>query len=84
MMKCECGQKSDVVDSRPGPDGDYIRRRRKCKAGHMFTTFETGDRITGAPLTELSVQQLNQKISYIAALISMKLTQQSVDNTLTE
>jgi transcriptional repressor NrdR len=37
-----CGADDDrVVDSRPNPDGDAIRRRRECRAcGERFTTFE--------------------------------------------
>jgi transcriptional repressor NrdR len=37
-----CGADDDrVVDSRPTPDGDAIRRRRECRAcGVRFTTFE--------------------------------------------
>jgi transcriptional repressor NrdR len=32
---------SKVVDSRPGPDADVIRRRRECEAcGERFTTYE--------------------------------------------
>ena len=42
-MKCPaCGhQSSRVVDSRPGPDGVEIRRRRECDdCTHRFTTYE--------------------------------------------
>lgn len=42
-MRCPtCGAADDrVVDSRPSPDGDAIRRRRECQAcGARFTTFE--------------------------------------------
>jgi transcriptional repressor NrdR len=37
-----CGADDDkVVDSRPAPVGDAIRRRRECRrCGHRFTTFE--------------------------------------------
>ncbi len=37
-----CGTDDDrVVDSRPAPTGDAIRRRRECRAcGLRFTTFE--------------------------------------------
>jgi transcriptional repressor NrdR len=37
-----CGADDDkVVDSRPAPVGDAIRRRRECRVcGHRFTTFE--------------------------------------------
>jgi transcriptional repressor NrdR len=37
-----CGSDDDrVVDSRPVPVGDAIRRRRECRScGHRFTTFE--------------------------------------------
>ena len=42
-MRCPgCGTDDDrVVDSRPAPSGDAIRRRRECHAcGLRFTTFE--------------------------------------------
>ena len=42
-MRCPTCQAADdrVVDSRPSPDGDAIRRRRECQAcGARFTTFE--------------------------------------------
>ena len=34
--------RSDVIDSRGGGvNGSAHRRRRRCKNGHMFTTYET-------------------------------------------
>ena len=36
---CKTGDTS-VVDSRPSEDGLVIRRRRSCKCGERFTTFE--------------------------------------------
>ena len=36
----ECGQETDVIDSRQGAFGS-IRRRRKCRRGHRFSTYET-------------------------------------------
>lgn len=42
-MRCPaCGHEgSKVVDSRPGPDGTEIRRRRECeRCSHRFTTYE--------------------------------------------
>lgn len=42
-MRCPaCGNNaSKVVDSRPAPDGDAIRRRRSCeRCGARFTTWE--------------------------------------------
>ena len=36
---CKTGDTS-VVDSRPTEDGNAIRRRRTCKCGERFTTFE--------------------------------------------
>ncbi len=42
-MRCPaCGIDDDrVVDSRPSPDGETIRRRRECnECGARFTTFE--------------------------------------------
>ena len=49
-MRCPgCGQDDDhVVDSRPQPGGEAIRRRRECLAcGERFTTYE---RIERTPL----------------------------------
>ena len=46
-MRCpECGRDEDrVVDSRPQPGGEAIRRRRECGAcGARFTTFERVER----------------------------------------
>jgi transcriptional repressor NrdR len=45
-MRCPfCrGLEDRVVDSRPGPDGDAIRRRRECAhCGRRFTTYERVD-----------------------------------------
>ena len=41
-MICPCEKKGDtsVVDSRPTEDGTAIRRRRLCRCGERFTTFE--------------------------------------------
>lgn len=39
-MKCECGAKSGVIDSRYCRQSNRIRRRRECDSGHRFTTFE--------------------------------------------
>ena len=36
---CKTGETS-VIDSRPTEDGAAIRRRRTCKCGERFTTFE--------------------------------------------
>jgi hypothetical protein len=34
-------QQSSVIDSRPSPEGDEIRRRRVCPAcGYRWTTYE--------------------------------------------
>jgi transcriptional repressor NrdR len=46
-VRCpDCGEDDDhVVDSRPQPDGDAIRRRRECRScGGRFTTFERVER----------------------------------------
>ncbi len=46
-MRCpDCGQDDDhVVDSRPQPGGEAIRRRREClRCGGRFTTFERIER----------------------------------------
>ncbi|MCO4772861.1 MAG: transcriptional repressor NrdR [Deltaproteobacteria bacterium] len=42
MLCPACGNiSSRVVDSRPAPDGDAIRRRRACeRCGERFTTWE--------------------------------------------
>lgn len=38
-MKCpECGAESGVSETRETASG--LRRRRKCEAGHRFTTYE--------------------------------------------
>ena len=42
-MKCPfCGQENTrVIDSRPVPDNNSIRRRRQCdECGKRFTTYE--------------------------------------------
>jgi transcriptional repressor NrdR len=46
-MRCpECGHDDDhVVDSRPQPDGEAIRRRRECRGcSARFTTYERIER----------------------------------------
>jgi len=46
-VRCpDCGKDDDhVVDSRPQPDGEAIRRRRECRACRArFTTFERIER----------------------------------------
>jgi transcriptional repressor NrdR len=46
-VRCpDCSKDDDhVVDSRPHPDGEVIRRRRECRAcGARFTTFERIER----------------------------------------
>jgi len=46
-VRCpDCGEDDDhVVDSRPQPDGEAIRRRRECRAcGSRYTTFERVER----------------------------------------
>ena len=46
-MRCpDCGHlSSKVVDSRPAPEGDVIRRRRECEqCGERFTTHERSER----------------------------------------
>lgn len=43
IMACpECGSmKTKVIDSRPNPDGNVVRRRRRCDAcNHRSTTYE--------------------------------------------
>ena len=51
-MKCpKCGEKVDVIDSRPpfmggGNDGTMVRRRRSCKnCLHRFTTYEVTEQV---------------------------------------
>jgi len=41
-MRCpECEKDDDIVtDSRTLQDGIYTRRRRMCKCGYKFTTYE--------------------------------------------
>lgn len=36
----DCGADTDVTDTRPWADEKAIKRRRKCKNGHRFTTVE--------------------------------------------
>lgn len=59
-MRCPiCGSDDDrVVDSRPVPVGDAIRRRRECRTcGHRFTTFERIE------LPELAVRKRSGTVS---------------------
>lgn len=59
-MRCpSCGSDDDrVVDSRPSPAGDAIRRRRECRAcGSRFTTFERID------LPDLSVRKRSGEVT---------------------
>lgn len=40
-MKCpKCHKPTKVIDKRDSSD-HIIRRRRECKEGHRFTTYET-------------------------------------------
>jgi transcriptional repressor NrdR len=57
-----CGADDDrVVDSRPTPSGDAIRRRRECRAcGLRFTTFER------AELPELLVRKRSGAVAPFA------------------
>jgi transcriptional repressor NrdR len=59
-VRCpSCGADDDrVVDSRPSPAGDAIRRRRECRAcGERFTTFERVE------LPELGVRKRSGAVS---------------------
>lgn len=38
LYHCVCGEKTDVIDTRSSYK--RLRRRRKCKAGHRFSTIE--------------------------------------------
>ena len=39
MMICNvCGEEAEVIDSRIV--SNYVRRRRKCRNNHRFTTYE--------------------------------------------
>jgi len=38
-MKCECGKRGYVVQTRPSKRGDVVRRY-KCACGEKFTTIE--------------------------------------------
>ncbi len=40
-MRCpDCGERAEVLDSRPRPDGGVRRRRRCTSCGERFTTIE--------------------------------------------
>ena len=40
-MRCpDCGERAEVLDSRPRPDGGVRRRRRCTSCGDRFTTIE--------------------------------------------
>ena len=57
MMKCPfCNQENTrVIDSRPVPDNNSIRRRRQCDECHKrFTTYE---KIETIPLTVIKKDQ---------------------------
>ena len=60
-MKCPfCGQeKTRVIDSRPVPDNNSIRRRRQCdECGKRFTTYE---KIETIPLTVIKKDQSREQ-----------------------
>lgn len=38
LYQCSCGEKTEVIDTRTAYK--RLRRRRKCKAGHRFSTVE--------------------------------------------
>lgn len=47
-----CGQKTGVTDSRATTEG--LRRRRKCPAGHRFTTYEVEAENRDTALTNIA------------------------------
>lgn len=54
-MKCsKCGAETEVLDSRPMPDGRAVRRRRQCfgPEKHRVTTheFETARGVAYVPV----------------------------------
>jgi len=58
---------SKVIDSRGGPDGDYIRRRREClSCDRRFTTYEF-----------IMSSQPGEMTQAVTALIEMLERQQS-------
>ena len=60
-MKCPfCGQENTrVIDSRPVPDNNSIRRRRQCdECGKRFTTYE---KIETSPLTVIKKDQSREQ-----------------------
>lgn len=60
-MKCPfCGQENTrVIDSRPVPDNNSIRRRRQCdECGKRFTTYE---KIETIPLTVIKKDQSREQ-----------------------
>lgn len=58
-MKCHCGADTGVIDSRDVVGGKGIRRRRKCTAGHRFTTYEKVRRGGEMDMASLSTADLN-------------------------
>ena len=60
-MKCPfCNQENTrVIDSRPVPDNNSIRRRRQCdECGKRFTTYE---KIETIPLTVIKKDQSREQ-----------------------
>lgn len=60
-MKCPfCNQENTrVIDSRPAPDNNSIRRRRQCdECGKRFTTYE---KIETIPLTVIKKDQSREQ-----------------------
>ena len=70
----ECGERTEVTDSRPKPGGIY--RRRKCPQDHRFTTIEIIDDLTLFELRELlgditlsEIKELRKVIKAIRKLV---------------
>jgi hypothetical protein len=58
-MNCpECNADSEVVDSRPGGNGQ--RRRRACPSGHRWTTYE----ISGDELSSISRELIETRTRF--------------------
>lgn len=74
-VKCHERQ-TQVIDSRGGPDGLSIRRRRKClHCGYRFTTYETHEhpkviatRLTMAKRAFEALQHAMRDVDYGADL----------------
>jgi len=66
-MICNCGEETEVINSRRTKDRLIVRRRRECVNGHRFSTHEE------LSLNELTVSELNERILAASKMIIKKL-----------